>query len=552
MDENLYRNSALDKYMSEITSRVAAESGIPSDRYHLGKLVLQSLRDDEDFVMQVDGATDTSETNGAVLQKSVRCATCFRSLGLKTGDVMVLMAPNHLDQAVPFYAALFEGIIIAPIDRTLGVNELQATFSVDKPSIVFCQSEKVKDVQKAIELADATAKVFSYDTSPDTISLAEMLEKYGEDVDVKDFQAADFDTEKTISVIVSTSGTTGLPKASILTHKNTAISGPYAIGFSQTFPCPIKSAILVSPMQWLSSFMHYILSPILKYTRVQSSTLTPEHLLDMIIKYEPSFCTISPPLMLALLKETEKKKCDFSSFDVIYIGGSSVPTSLVEEVQRLTPRSKVADSYGISEVGSIVFYSLDGRKGSCGRRFAHLEYKLVDTETNEEIKEPHVVGELWVRIPGYFQGYYNNPEVSAEVTTSDKWFKTGDLMYRDEDWYFYFVDRHKLLLKYKNHQISPAELEAVIRQHPSVSDVAVAGVPDPESGELPIAFVVTKPGAKISEQEVKDIVKDNLTDTKHLRGGVVFVEELPLTVTAKVDRKKLKELVQARVKGGST
>ncbi|CAH0595102.1 unnamed protein product [Chrysodeixis includens] len=548
MEENLYRNEVLERYMSEITSRIATESGIPSDRYHLGKLVLQSLKDDPDYIMQIDGATDTSETNGTVLKKSIRCATSFRKMGLKTGDVMILMAPNHLDQAVPFYAALFEGIIIAPIDRTLGVSELQATFSVDKPSIIFCQSEKVQDVQKALQLASVNAKVISYDNSPDAISLSEMLEKYGEDVE--DYKAADFDTEKTIAVIVSTSGTTGLPKASILTHKNTAISGPYAIGFSNTFPHPIKSAIIVSPLQWLSAFMHYILAPILKYTRVQSSILTPEHLLDMIIKYEPSFCTISPPLMLALLKETETKKCDFSSFDVIYIGGSSVPTSLVEEVQRLTPRTKVADSYGISEVGSIVFYSLECRKRSCGRRFAHLEYKLVDTDTNEEITEPHIVGELWVRIPGYFQGYYNNPEVSAEVLTEDKWFKTGDLMYRDEDWYFYFVDRHKLLLKYKNHQISPAELEAVIREHPSVVDVAVAGVPDPESGELPIAFVVRKPGAKVTEQEVKDIVQDNLTDTKHLRGGVVFVEELPLTVTAKVDRKRVKEIVKTLVKEG--
>ncbi|PZC73879.1 hypothetical protein B5X24_HaOG208709 [Helicoverpa armigera] len=144
---------------------------------------------------------------------------------------------------------------------------------------------------------------------------------------------------------------------------------------------------------------------------------------------------------------------------------------------------------------------------------------------------------------GTVLGYYNNPEATKEALTEDGWLRSGDILYRDEYWNLYFVERYKLLLKYRNHQVSPVEIETVITKHPGVFHVAVTGIPDKECGDLVVACVVPKPGCSPTAQEIKDLVKESLTDSKQLRGGVIFMKELPTTSTSKVNRKKLKELV---------
>ncbi|XP_026727948.1 luciferin 4-monooxygenase-like [Trichoplusia ni] len=544
-----YKHEVLDKFMSEIGSKLVAESGIPSDRYHFGKLILQGLKHDPDFVMQIDGGTGESETNASGLRRCIRCATCFKNLGLKIGDVIIIMGTNNIDQAIPFYAALFEGIIISGIDRTLGVNELKDVFSINKPKLIFCQGEKVQDAKKALELAGGDGRVISYDRSPDTISFSDMLEKYGEDVDVQKYRAADFDSEETIALVVATSGSTGLPKSAILTHKNIAISTTFFGCFGTKFPRVTKSSLILSPIQWLSALLQYLLAPVFQYTRIQSSKeLTTDHIFELMNKYQPTYLISSPPMMITLLQESETKPCDFSCFDSILIGGSAVPDHVLPKLRSLAPNTKTVIGYGASEYAGIVLYPFDVPPGSCGKPVAHMQYKLMNVETGEEVKEPHKTGELWVKPPGGFKGYYNNPEETALALTKDGWCKSGDLLYRDENWNYFFVERIKLLLKYRNHQISPVELEAVIHKLPGVMNVAVSGVPDPDCGELPVAFVVPRPGAGLTEKDVEDIVKENLTDSKLLRGGVVFVTSLPALPSSKIDRKKLKQMAVALAK----
>nr|XP_021195793.2 luciferin 4-monooxygenase isoform X2 [Helicoverpa armigera] len=479
MEEFSFKNELVLKYFNEFSSRIASETGIPSDKYHFGKIVLQSLKDDPDFVMQIDGATGESETNGSVLRKSIRCATAFKKLGLKIGDVMALMAPSHLDLAVPFYAAMFLGITTAPIDRTLAVNDLKDTFNTNRPKIIFCQSQKVEDVQKATALLGLDPMIVTFDKHPETVTLSEIMEKHGEDVPFEDFRAEDFDPEETIAYLVPTSGTTGKPKAAIITHKNLASSGIYLCGFAKKIP-PTRAKLLVAPLQWLSSLLSYVMSPYYNYTRIQTSIeMTADHTLELIQKYQPTFMIISPTKLTTLVKTAKRENVDLSSFEVIYIGGSAVPIKLIEELR----------------------------------------------------------------------GYYNNPEANAEVLTEDKWFKTGDMMYRDDRWNFFFVERIKLLLKYRGRKVSPVELEGVILQHPGVRDVAVTSIFDEECGDLPVACVVLRPGVEVTAQEIKDLVKEKLTEVKQLEGGVIFMSELPLTSSMKLHRRKLKEIAIARLKG---
>ncbi|KAH9637782.1 hypothetical protein HF086_007811 [Spodoptera exigua] len=440
-------NDSVHWYVGEIASRIIAESGIATDRYHLGKILLQCLKDDPDFVLQIEGATGESETFGSVIERTVKCANCFKNMGLGHGDVMILMAPNHLDITIPLYAALYLGIIVAAIDRTLTAS-----------------------------------------------------------------RCTDFDPEDSVAFLIATSGTTGLPKAAAVTYKNFAIITPYVWSRYTKFPTPTRLSLVGSPLQWLSAILNFILSPLLRFTRLQTTLpLTQEHAYDLINTYKPTYTVLSPTLMTTLIKPDDRDRCDFSSFELILLGGSAVPQTLIEELKTVAPDAEIMNCFGMSELGGIAFHGDNIAPGSCGKPLGCFQYRIINVDTQEDIYEPNVPGELWLKGPSIFKEYYNNAEATEETFAEDRWFKTGDTFYRDENWNFFFVERIKLLLKYKSYQISPVEIEEVIRQHPGVLDVAVTGIPDEECGDLPVAVVVPRPGDEPTADDIKNCVKDELT-----------------------------------------
>ncbi|KAJ8717060.1 hypothetical protein PYW08_005459 [Mythimna loreyi] len=491
---------AVHWYMSEVESRLVAKTGIPSDRHHLGKLILHSLREDPDFLLQIDGATHESETNGSALDRSIRCAVSLTNLGLKQGDVMVLMAPNHIDYCIPHNAAMFLGIMVASIDATLGVYELQQFFQTSRPKIIFHQSEKAVEIKKALALSEVDVKVVTFNEGSNYPTLAELLKDADNDA-VKNFE------------------------------KN----------FSK-FPTPTRIGFLLSPAQWVTAGFNYLFSPILKYTRLQTSApVTPEHFADLVTKYQPTYVLCNPVLMATL---AEHAKCDFSCFEHMTLAGCYVSQELVDKLKKLTKTEEIYASYGMSELSGPAFvHDFQPAPGSLGRPLGSLECRIVDPATNKDVTEPNIPGELWFRGPNVFIGYHNNPAVTKEALTEDGWFKCGDVFYRDHSWNVFFVERLKSLLKYRNHQVSPLEIETVIMRHPGVLQVAVTGIPDKECGDLVVACVVPSPGYNPTAQEIKDLVKESLTDTKQLRGGVIFMEQLPTTSASKIDRGKLKQLV---------
>ncbi|XP_059050852.1 luciferin 4-monooxygenase-like [Achroia grisella] len=542
-------NDSVHWFMNELTARIVAKSGNPHDRFHLGKILMQSFEDDPDFVNQIDGATGETMTNGETLKKSVQCAISFTHLGLKIGDVIMLMSPNHSDLAIPVYAALYLGIIIAAVDRTLGVNELKGTIGVDKPKVIFCQSEKAPEIQVVLNELELNTKIITFDKGDYLCNFYEFLNEYGDCNAHQLFKPNDFDPEETIALLVATSGTTGLPKAAAVTHKNLAITAPYLWSRFDKFPAPTRMALIGAPLQWLTAIVNFLTSPILKYIRLQTSfPLTEAHATYLINKYRPTFTILSPTFMSTLLKFEGKEQCDMSCFELILLGGSAVPTNLLDEIKQISPDVEVYDIYGMSELTNIAFQPDNPPLGSSGKPIGCFNYRLVNVETEEDILEPNVSGELWIKGPGIFKEYYNNPEATAEVFADGRWFKTGDMFYRDENWNFFFVERIKLLLKYKSYQISPVEVEAVIREHPGVLDVAVTGIPDADCGDLLVAFVVPRTGHQLTSQEIKDLVRASLSDAKQLRGGVIFLNKIPLTASTKVHRQKLKEIALAMQK----
>ncbi|CAH0713606.1 unnamed protein product, partial [Brenthis ino] len=537
-------SNAVFWYFNEVTSRVVAESGIASDRHHLGKILFQSFKDAPDMIMQIDGSTGKKETSKSALERTVRCATSFRNIGLEYQDVILVMAPNHLDVTIPIYASFYLGLNVATIDMNYGVYELQETLKCVVPKIIFCENSNVNNVQEALQLSNMSAHIVTFGEKKEHMSFSEFLIKYDDNnTTVENFKPSNFDPKVTNLILAATSGSTELPKAVMMTHENVSINFPHAFCGVHEFPSPFKVGLVISPIQWVSAIIQFIMSPILRYTRVQtSSPISPEHVTFLINKYKPEFFIISPTFLTSLFKYSLKEKCDFTSFKYILVGGSVVSEELLNEMTKESPQTHIHNSYGLTEISGIFSMGVHSPRNSIGQPLGVALYKIVSLETNETISRPNVPGELRLKGPSVCKGYYNKPEETAEAFDEDGWYKTGDIVYKDEHSNFYFLGRIKLLLKYNNHQISPVELESVIMKHPGVLDVAVTGIPDPECGDLPVAVVIAHDDFDVTAQDIKDLVKKTLSDPKQLRGGVIFIKDFPTTATSKIDRTKLKEL----------
>ncbi|KAI5638725.1 AMP-binding enzyme domain-containing protein [Phthorimaea operculella] len=427
-------------------------------------------------------------------------------------------------------------------------NELAKILNCDQPKFIFCHASKLADIEDALSKINLKPDIVTFEENANGYcTFAEFMKKSGDDIVIDEFKAADFDPETTIAALISSSGTTGVPKKAIITHKNFVVSGHHPwIRFS-SFPTPSRMVLIAAPIQWVSVIIHFSMSPILRYTRLQTSgASTTQHIQHMINTYKPTVFASTPQSIGGLLKLGDQ--VDMSCLEMVTCGGAPVPRGLIEQIRKAIPQAEVFETYGSSEANSYFAFEMGSPLapiGSCGKAATYLQYRLINVETQEEITESNVSGELWIKGPGVFKGYYNNPEATREAFTEDGWFKTGDLLYRDEQWNFYYVDRINSLIRYGQYLVSPTELEATIRSHPAVSDVAVSEVLDPAAfrNSLPVACIVKRPGSSVTAQEIKDFVKGKLEDWKQLRGGVVFLEELPLTPTTKIDRKKLKQIV---------
>jgi len=189
----------------------------------------------------------------------------------------------------------------------------------------------------------------------------------------------------------------------------------------------------------------------------------------------------------------------------------------------------------------------NNKHGSLGVLLPNLRCKVVDVETGENLGHGQD-GEICVKGPTVMKGYLNNPEATAQTIDSDGWLHTGDIGHYDEDEHFYIVDRVKELIKYNGYQVPPAELEALLISHPDIEDAAVIGIPNLEVGELPMAFVVRKANATLTEKDVEIFVDENVAPYKKLRGGVEFIDEIPKSLSGKILRRELKDKLNQLIK----
>lgn len=203
---------------------------------------------------------------------------------------------------------------------------------------------------------------------------------------------------------------------------------------------------------------------------------------------------------------------------------------------------QLLQGYGLTETSPLCLMNIPGSKyiGSVGVPAAATQAKIVAINDTTDIGLPaNETGELWIRGPQNMMGYLNNEEATKEMLV-DGWIKTGDIAYYDENGFFTITDRLKELIKVKGFQVPPAELEEILRSHPDVADAAVVGIPHPQNGEAPKAFVVKKENSNVTEEDIQDFVAGKVVKYKTLTGGVQFLDAIPKNATGKILRREIK------------
>jgi acyl-CoA synthetase (AMP-forming)/AMP-acid ligase II len=243
---------------------------------------------------------------------------------------------------------------------------------------------------------------------------------------------------------------------------------------------------------------------------------------------------VVPPIALALAKHPAVEGRDLSTLRMIMSGAAPLGDELAKAVAKRVDTPTI-QGYGMTELSPVSHVApVDCQKGgSIGPPLAGTECRIVDPDSGDDADR----GELWVRGPQVMQGYLNNDEATAATIDEDGWLHTGDVAEMDDEGYYYIVDRLKELIKYKGFQVPPAELEAILLEHPSVADCAVIGVPDEEAGEIPKGFVVVS-GDEVSDDELMAFVAERVSPQKKLR-QLERIDEVPKSASGKILRREL-------------
>ena len=207
--------------------------------------------------------------------------------------------------------------------------------------------------------------------------------------------------------------------------------------------------------------------------------------------------------------------------------------------------SEIKQGWGMSELSPIGTFTSDFnmKPGSIGNLVPNTLGKIVDPESKKNVG-PGEKGELVIKGPQVMMGYLNDPEKTADCLSSDGWLETGDIAHYDQDGFFYITDRIKELIKVRGFQVAPAELEALLLTHPNISDAAVIPIEDELSGELPRAYITLKhdkTSQQVTEEEIKEWIKDRVAPFKRLEGGVEFINQVPKSASGKILRRILKD-----------
>ncbi|XP_075976989.1 uncharacterized protein LOC142977138 [Anticarsia gemmatalis] len=522
---------------------------LPVTNYTLNDFVWQNLDRWPDKTATVCAVTGHGYTYAQTHRMSVTFAASLRTkLKLKNDDKVAVILPNVPEYPCTVLGILQAGCIASMMNPVYTAEELKRQIQlIDCKAIVSSKISYANIKQALTELnLDIPVILTDNDSLPEgAIKFAEFAEDFN--VDTSCLKSV-HRSPKDLAILPFSSGTTGFPKAVVLTHEsvvamNQQIAYPDIVVIKETTANYQSVLPCVLPFFHIFGFNALMMNQMsLGCKLVTLPYFKPELFLQTLVQYKAECLFIVPPMAIFLGKHPAVTPKHLESVFGIVCGAAPLSASDADAVVAKNKNIIFRQGYGLTETngGISIGRNTDKNHGSVGHVFPSAEVKIADLQTQKALG-PGEEGEIWYRGLNVMSGYYENEAATKEVMTEDGWYKTGDIGRYDENKYLYVTDRLKELIKVKGFQVPPAELETVLRLHPKVLDCAVLGIPDPISGETPKAFVVLQPGQTLEEKEVLEHVNSKVASFKKVK-EVQFVKEIPKNAAGKILRKDLKKL----------
>ncbi|OAP62468.1 hypothetical protein AYL99_04671 [Fonsecaea erecta] len=500
----------------------------------------------EDHVVYVDVSAQKQHTLRDVRNAALRFGQGIqRQWNWRKGDVMAVFTPNSAEIAPVTFGTLWAGGIACPFNNLYTVGELVSQL----------KSSQAKALTTHVACAEVAREAALIVGLPlDRVILVGPRDPKGRFQHFSDIQASSADAEKVsidpkedLAFLVYSSGTTGLPKGVMLTHENIVTNLLQAIVMDKGRTNWSRDRVIgFLPLYHIYGLAVLLLSPVDRGVRVyimQRFELEP--FCRIVQEEKITISYVVPPVVLLLAKHPLVGKYNLSSLRMMHSSAAPLTNDLVEMVHKRL-KVPIKQGYGLSEaspgVATQSWEQWNTTVGSAGNLLPSISLKCMNDGKEVPLGE---TGEIWIKGPNIFKGYYNNPKATAESITPDGWYRTGDVGYVDKDHNIYITDRVKELIKYNGYQVAPAQLEGLLLAHPAVNDVAVIGVYSPDRAtELPRAYVVPAKGYKSGpelEKEICEWLHQKVAPHKRLRGGIRFVDAIPKSSAGKVLRRVLAE-----------
>jgi acyl-CoA synthetase (AMP-forming)/AMP-acid ligase II len=482
----------------------------------------------------VDGPSGRTLTYGD-LERGVRAlAAGLAARGFGKGGVLGVYMPNLPEYAIAFHGAASAGGMCMTVNPLYTADELSHQLSDSGARFLVTVPPFLEVAREAVERA-GTEEVFVVGEAEGASPLSALLG------DPDQAPRPEIDPAEDLAVLPYSSGTTGLPKGVMLTHRNLVANMLQA-----AVPTAVDSDdVLIGVLPFFHIYgMTVIMNLGLRHgtTVVTMPRFDLGQFLELIERHRVTRAFVVPPIALALAKHPAVDESDLSSLRLIMSGAAPLGAELSEQVANRIGCTTL-QGYGLTETSPVTHCVPEDqvKPGSIGPPIPNTECRIVDPESGEDTGDGER-GELWIRGPQVMKGYLNNPDATAATVDEEGWLHTGDIAVRSDDGYFEIVDRLKELIKYKGFQVAPAELEALLITHPGVQDVAVIGVPDEEAGELPKAFVV--PAGELDPEALMEWVAGRVAPQKRVR-LVEEIDEVPKSPSGKILRRVLVERERA-------
>ena len=493
----------------------------------------------------VDGPTGRTLTYGGLAGNVRRAAAGLARLGFRKGDVFAIYSPNLPEYAVIFLAVASLGGVNTTVNPLYTADELAKQLVDSRARFLVTVPPFLDKAQEAARKSGVEA-VYVFGTAEGARAFAELLQGGGDPPKVT------LDPGNDLVVLPYSSGTTGLPKGVMLTHRNLVANLCQCEGM-QNFEAFGERDVIIAVLPF---FHIYGMVVIMMLGLAGGATIVSmprfdlAEFLGLVQKHKVTVLPLVPPIVLGLVKHPMVAQFDLSSVRLVFSGAAPLGEDMARELSRKLG-CPVVQGYGMTEASPVTHLSptrnAPMKPGSVGRIVPNTEVKIADVVTGADVT-PGTEGELWIRGPQIMHGYLNQPEETAACLDRDGWYHTGDVGLVDPEGYFFIVDRTKELIKYKGMQVAPAELEALLITHPAVLDVAVVRHPDEEAGEVPKAYIVLKPdeAAKATSADaIMAWVAGRVAPHKRVR-KLEFIDQIPKSASGKILRRILIDRDRAR------